>query len=165
MKTSFAKPASKPATKPAPAKQETQEESVEQTTLTVRESSEVAMPIQGLDGQVQGEFSRRDLTIPKLNLVNKTGELSNTFPAGSFLYNREVVLGDGKKPCQITITRMAKFYLQDLPYGSGEMPKNFSTLRDVRAAGGALATDQDAEEGVDRYSEAMTCIVLVKSPE
>jgi hypothetical protein len=169
MKTSFAKPASKPATKPvATAKPAPQEEAVEETsesTLAVRESSEVAMPIQGMDGQIQGEFSRRDLTIPKLNLVNKTGELSNTFPAGSFLYNREVVIGDGKKPCPITITRMAKFYLQDLPYGSGEMPKNFSTLRDVRAAGGALANDPEAEEGVDRYSEAMTCIVLVKSPE
>ena len=135
MKTSFAKPASKPATKPvATAKPapEIVEEETSESTLAVRETgSEVAMPIQGLDGQIQGEFSRRDLTIPKLNLVNKTGELSNTFPAGSFLYNREVVIGDGKKPCQITITRMAKFYLQDLPYGSGEMPKNFSTLRAV----------------------------------
>jgi len=170
MKTSFAtKPASKPTTKPVatarPAPEAVEEETSE-STLAVRDTgSEVAMPIQGLDGQIQGEFSRKDLTIPKLNLVNKTGELSNNFPAGSFLYNREVIIGDGKKACPITITRMAKFYLQDLPYGSGEMPKNFSTLRDVRAAGGALANDAEAEEGVDRYSEAMTCIVLVKSPE
>lgn len=157
MKTSFAKPVTK-----QPMKQE----EPKSTELAVQEttSTEIAMPVQGLDGQIQGEFSRSDLTIPKLNLVNKTGELSNSFPAGSFLYNREVVIGDGKKPCPITLTRVAKFYLQDLPFGSGEMPKNFSSIRDVRAAGGALATEQDAEEGVDRYSEAMTCIVLVKSP-
>ena len=163
MKTSFAKPAAKPTPKPQPAP--VQAEESESTELAVTETSSTSLAIQTtVDGQIQGEFSRRDLTIPKMNLVNKTGELSNQFPPGSFVYNREILLGDGKKPATITITRIAKFYLQDVPYGSGEMPKNFTSIRDVRAAGGALAGDPDVEEGTDTYSEAMTCIVLVKSP-
>lgn len=157
MKTSFAKPITK-----QPLKQEAVKES--EVAIAEAQNSDESLTIQGMAGQVQGEFSRSDFTVPKLNLVNKTGELSNSFPAGSFLYNREVLLGDGKKPCQITLTRVAKFYMQDLPFGSGEMPKTFSSIRDVRAAGGALAGDQDTEEGVDRYAEAMTCFVLVKSP-
>lgn len=161
MKTSFAKPASKPITKTPPARVETATEETEQ--LAISEPSELAVQT-SVDGQIQGEFSRRDLTIPKMNLVNKTGELSNQFAPGSFIYNREILLGDGKKPALITIMRIAKFYLQDVPYGSGEMPKNYTTLRDVRAAGGALAGDPDVEEGTDTYSEAITAIVLVKAP-
>lgn len=165
MKTSFAKPQTKQAPKPVEVTAVNETETESTTSLAVAEQTSTLTVNSAVDGQIQGEFSRRDLTIPRMNLVAKTGELSNTFPAGSFVYNREVVLGDGKKPCPITVTRVVKFYLQDVPYGSGEMPKNFASLRDVHAAGGALATDQDAEEGVDRYSEAMTCIVLVKSPE
>jgi len=160
MKTSFAKPAVKAAPKP---KVEVAEET-ESTELAVVETASELAVRSGVDGQVQGEYSRRDLTIPKMNLVNKTGELSNQFSPGSFVYNREVLLGDGKKPTPITILRIAKFYLQDVPYGSGEMPKNFTSIRDVRAAGGALAGEQDVEEGTDTYSEAMTVILLVKSP-
>lgn len=163
MKTSFAKPVAKPTTKPQPAPVQTEES--DSPELAVTETASTSLAIQTtVDGQIQGEFSRKDLTIPKMNLVNKTGELSNQFSPGSFIYNREVLLGDGKKPATITITRIAKFYLQDVPYGSGEMPKNFTSIRDVRAAGGALAGDPDVEEGTDTYSEAMTCIVLVKSP-
>lgn len=164
MKTSFAKPAPKPVAKPQPVRVEAVEET-DSTELAITETSSTSLAIQAqVDGQIQGEFSRRDLVIPKINLVNKTGELSNQFAPGSFVYNREIVIGDGKKPAHITMTRIAKFYLQDVPYGSGEMPKNFTSIRDVRAAGGALAGDPDVEEGTDTYSEAMTCILLVKSP-
>jgi hypothetical protein len=164
MKTSFAKPAATKA--PIKRTEPTEETATESTTaLAVPETGNELSNIVSMDGQVQGEYTPRDYTIPKLNLVNKTGDLSNTFNPGSFVYNKEVVIGDGKKPAIITIKRIAKFYLQDLPYGSGETPKNFVSIRDVRAAGGALATDMDVEEGADRYSEAMTCIVLVKSLE
>lgn len=157
MKTSFAK---------APAAPAPTTETKSSSALAVAETPNdtLAFQTQGVDGQVNGEFSARDLAIPRMNLVAKSGELSNVFPPGSFVYNREVIIGDGKVPCEITILRMNKFYLQDLVYGSGEMPKSFSSLRDVRAAGGVLAYDPTAEEGSDKYSEALTCIVLVKSP-
>jgi len=163
MKTSFAKPPAKPAMKKAEIVVEEDTSSESTTALAVAETNAELANVVSTDGQVIGEYTPRDLTYPRMNLVNKTGELSNTFAPGSFLYNKEVVIGDGKKPAIITIKRIAKFYIQDLPYGSGEIPKNFVSLRDVRAAGGVLATDADVEEGSDRYSEAMTCIVLVKS--
>lgn len=166
MKTSFAKPIAKATPKPQPkpavvVSQEAEDTSAE---LAVVENNQSLAVKSNVDGQVQGEFTQRDLTIPKINLVNKTGELSNQFAPGSFLYNREVVIGDGKKGAPITLTRLAKFYIQDVPYGSGEIPKNFVSLRDVREAGGALAGDMDIEEGTDTYSEALTAIILIKSP-
>lgn len=157
MKTSFAKA---PAVQPAAVVTET-----EPTAASASEKQPAAtLTVRGNPGQVNGEFTASDIVIPYLNLVAKTGELSNQFPAGSFVYNREVIIGDGKKPAQITVLRMTKFYRQDIPFGTEETPKTFSTKRDVVAAGGYVGWAADAEEGSERYSEAMDCIVLLKSP-
>lgn len=155
MKTSFAK-----APTASAVAVETETEST--TALAAPETN--TLTVRGAPGQVNGEFTSRDIIIPYLNLVAKTGELSNQFPAGSFVYNREVIVGDGKKATSITVLRMSKFYRQDLAYGTDEMPKTFTTRRDVIAAGGHVGFQPDAEEGSDRYSEAMDTIILVKSP-
>ncbi len=157
MKTSFAKA---PTAKPVAAPTETESTSA----LATQEEAASTLTVRGAPGQVNGEFTASDIVIPYLNLVAKTGELSNQFPAGAFVYNRESIIGDGKKPAQITVCRMTKFYRQDIPFGAEETPKTFTTRRDVIAAGGHVGWKEDAEEGSDRYSEAMECIVLLKSP-
>lgn len=157
MKTSFAKA---PTAKPVAVPTETESTSA----LATQEEATATLTVRGNPGQVNGEFTASDIVIPYLNLVAKTGELSNQFPAGAFVYNREVIIGDGKKPAQITVLRITKFYRQDLPFGTEETPKTFSTKRDVVAAGGHVGWTADAEEGSERYSEAMDCIVLLKSP-
>jgi hypothetical protein len=157
LKTSFAKA---PTAKSVAAPTETESTSA----LATQEEATSTLTVRGTPGQVNGEFTASDIVIPYLNLVAKTGELSNQFPAGAFVYNREVIIGDGKKPAQITVLRITKFYRQDLPFGTEETPKTFSTKRDVVAAGGHVGWSADAEEGSERYSEAMDCIVLLKSP-
>ena len=157
MKTSFAKA---PTAKSVAAPTETESTSA----LATQEEATSTLTVRGTPGQVNGEFTASDIVIPYLNLVAKTGELSNQFPAGAFVYNREVIIGDGKKPAQITVLRITKFYRQDIPFGAEETPKTFSTERDVIAAGGHVGWSADAEEGSDRYSQAMECIVLLKSP-
>ena len=156
MKTSFAQPATKPkaVTQPAEEKEEG----------AIIEAPMAQLAVNTLAGQVEGEFSAKDFTVPRLNLVAKTGELSNTFQPGSFVYNREVVIGDGKKPAKITFLRIQKIYMQDVVYGSDQIAKTFSRLADVRAAGGALASDPEAEADTDRYTEALQTIVAIEAP-
>lgn len=151
MKTSFAK---------APVAPAVQAES--SVTIAVTETPTQTLTTRGALGQVNGEFTASDIIIPYLKLVAKTGDLSNIFQPGSFVYNQEVVIGDGKKPAEITVLRMTKFYRQDIPYGTEEVPKTFSTERDVIAAGGHIGWTE-SEEGSDRYSKAMECVVLLKS--
>jgi hypothetical protein len=161
MKTSFAQPATKPkaTTKPTEVNEEPKEEGA------IIEAPVAQLAVNTLAGQVEGEFSAKDFTVPRLNLVAKTGELSNTFQPGAFVYNREVVIGDGKKPAKITFLRIQKIYMQDVVYGSDQIAKTFSRLADVRAAGGALANDPEAEADTDRYTEALQTIVAIEAPD
>ena len=160
MKTSFAPAkATKATATPAPAIDESKEEGA------IIEAPMASLSVNTLAGQVEGEFSAKDFTVPRLNLVAKTGELSNTFQPGSFVYNREVVIGDGKKPAKITFLRLQKIYIQDVVYGSDQIAKTFNRLSDVRAAGGALANDPEAEADTDRYSEALQTIIAIEAPD
>lgn len=156
MKTSFAQPETKTKsiTQPAEEKEE----------VAIIEAPMAKLAVNTLAGQVEGEFSAKDFTVPRLNLVAKSGELSNTFQPGSFIYNREVVIGDGKKPAKITFLRIQKIYMQDVVYGSDQIAKTFNRLADVRATG-ALSNDPEAEADTDRYTEALQTILAVEAPD
>lgn len=87
---------------------------------------------------IEGEISRNDIRLPRINLVQKVGELSNIFTPGCFLFNKEVILSNGRAPIEVTVLRFRKQYQQDIPYGSEEMPQNYDTAEEVLAAGGSL---------------------------
>jgi len=159
MKTSFAPTNAKTTKASTPAVDEPKEEGA------IIEAPMASLAVNTLAGQVEGEFSAKDFTVPRLNLVAKTGELSNTFQPGAFVYNREVVIGDGKKPAKITFLRIQKIYIQDVVYGSDQIAKTFNRLADVRAAGGALMNDPEAEADADKYTEALQSIVAIEAPE
>lgn len=91
-------------------------------------------PHEGLDG----EFDMGDIEVPRLNLVGKTSKLvSKTTPAGVFLYNKSVQVGDGETPFRLAVLSISKEYWQKLPEGSSERPMVFKTIREVREAGGS----------------------------
>lgn len=159
MKTSFAPTNAKTTKASTPAVDEPKEEGA------IIEAPMASLAVNTLAGQVEGEFSAKDFTVPRLNLVAKTGELSNTFQPGAFVYNREVVIGDGKKPAKITFLRIQKIYIQDVVYGSDQIAKTFNRLADVRAAGGALMNDPEAEVDADKYTEALQSIIAIEAPE
>ena len=159
MKTSFAPTNAKTTKASTPAVDEPKEEGA------IIEAPMASLAVNTLAGQVEGEFSAKDFTVPRLNLVAKTGELSNMFQPGAFVYNREVVIGDGKKPAKITFLRIQKIYIQDVVYGSDQIAKTFNRLADVRSAGGALMNDPEAEVDADKYTEALQSIVAIEAPE
>ena len=123
MKTSFAQPATKPkaVTQPAEEKEEG----------AIIEAPMAQLAVNTLAGQVEGEFSAKDFTVPRLN----------------------------------TFLRIQTIYMQDVVYGSDQIAKTFSRLADVRAAGGALANDPEAEADTDRYTEALQTIVAIEAPD
>lgn len=92
---------------------------------------------------IEGEISRHDIKLPRINLVQKVGDLSNLFTPGMFLFNKEVVLSNGKTPFQATVLRLKKQYQQDLPYGSEDMPQSYDTAEEVISSGGSLKYGDD----------------------
>lgn len=111
---------------------------------------------------MEGEFNVSDFQIPRLNIANKTGELSNDFPPGSIVFRKEVMVGNQKQAAKLTILRMAKKYMQRIPYGTEERPKIFNAVADVRTAGG---TTDITEGDMDIYDPILILTMAVQSPE
>lgn len=133
-KTAKAK-AAKKAT-PAPAQEV---ETPTGSELAVQPDRTVGSVLPSSSG-FSGAWDRKDVRLPRLNLVHKTSamELIEKFGIGAFCFNKEVKLGDGKTPVIITALRAAKDYIQKLPYGAPETPQVFNTPEEVEANGGSL---------------------------
>ena len=77
---------------------------------------------------LEGEFLPEDFVLPRLNLVQSVGPLSETFQPGAFVYNKEVTLTDGTQPVSLTVLRIRKQYQEYVPYGGEEMPRVLMTV-------------------------------------
>lgn len=98
---------------------------------------------QPLGGDFYGDWDREDVRLPRINLIHKTsdGEMIEKFGIGSFAFNKEVKLSDGKTPVIVTALRAAKDYVQKLPFSSQATPAICKTVEEVRAKGGSFNYD------------------------
>jgi hypothetical protein len=141
------------------------EPSSNETAVVAQPKSELAKPpvtpASGPVGGLSGEFGIEDLRTPYLSLVGKTGKLSEEFQPGSFVYNKEVMLSDGKEPIQpITVLEMHKFWIEDVPYDDDTQAKTWDRLEDAKAEG--YSTEYGAEQ---RVMPSARIIVLIPVPE
>ena len=82
---------------------------------------------------LEGEFLPQDVVLPRINLVQSVGPLSELFAPGGVVYNKEITLSDGASPVSLTVMRIRKQYQEYVPYGGDESPRMFDTLDEVRA--------------------------------
>jgi hypothetical protein len=126
---------------------------------TETEHAPAVIPHQDHD-DVEGEITRADIRLPRLNIVQKVGDLSNIFTPGDILFNKELVLADGKKPIPVTVLRLKKMYQEKIPYGeSEEMPVAYETAQEVIDAGGSLRYGD-----TNYYAEIAHCMVAIRKP-
>lgn len=123
----------------APASVENGETETTGSELATRPDATVGQVLPPTSG-FSGAWDRKDIRLPRLNLVHKTSnnDLIEKFGIGAFCFNKEVKLGDGKTPIIITALRAAKDYIQKLKYGAPETPQVFNTPEEVEANGGSL---------------------------
>lgn len=120
--------------------------------------------------QDDDNISADDLVIPRLNIVQKVGELSNVFPHGSFLLDGSLVLVEGapikkeSKPIKLMVVgfRPKSFVQRVEGGGRGQI---FSTEAEVAAANGTLDWNDAEATGKDLYQRLATALVLVEQPE
>lgn len=115
--------------------------------------------------QFTGDWNHTDIRLPRINLVHKTSnsELVEKFGIGSFAFNKEVKLSDGKTPIKVTAVRALKDYIQKLPYGSPEMATVYSTAKEVEDNGGSF-NYKDADAGIF-YGERAHIQLAISAPE
>lgn len=124
----------------------TESEVIEAQIVPVNTESKVAAVapqtnkvIQGGAKGIEGEITMKDIVLPRINLVQKTGPLVDSgMVPGSFVFDKEVPLSNGKDPLKITVLRLVKQYKQKLEYGDPATPLVFTTQQEVIDNGGSL---------------------------
>lgn len=127
-----------PDTQPAPSSAGPADESFDASSPAVVDREDhlpVTASFFAGNSRVQGEYSQRDLQIPRFSLVQGVGPLSENFTPGHFVYNKSHSLGNG--PINLTVLSLKKYFSEDIPFGSESFPRIVNTLDEIRALGGA----------------------------
>lgn len=129
-------------------KEELEKEDVKVSDTAIATTSrETAMSTAGgLAPELTGDFGVDDFRIPTLNIVQAVGPLSDKFPnqAGAICFNKEVLLspppaaGQSGDIISLTVVGGEKRFVENLPYGSDQMPQTVDTVEQVRELGGTL---------------------------
>jgi hypothetical protein len=110
--------------------------------------SETAVAVVGEDPTkgIYGEWGVEDIRLPRLNLVNKVGDLSNTFTPGTYVIDKETEINkidpQNKNlsiPLRVIPVRLKAEYQESLPYDPDVRPRVFKTAEEVRLHGGVVA--------------------------
>lgn len=126
----------------------------------------IAEPAKGL----LGEWTAQDTRLPRLNLVNKSGELANTFVPGTYVVNKEFQINqlsadsrERSNPINVIVATMAKQYQENIPYDERESTpaRLFNKASEVMAEGGQVSR----LSGAGKFSEIAHIELFLEEPE
>jgi len=102
--------------------------------LAVAPAPQMAVSTVTSSAQLDGEFTPRDVAVPRLKLGQKTGAATDENPdlIGKWIFDGAINLGPS---VGIIVTRISKYYMEDLEYGSDVKPQIFKKHSDAVAAG------------------------------
>lgn len=135
-----------PVTNPAPVMPATPDMVIQGTTAATPQASQAPATTTSANSQVstqvnptgiggfEGEFSSKDMATPYLSLFGKTSKGFEENPGwlGQWVYDKEIPLGTKIK---VIFIRAKKYFIEDLPFGSKEIPQRFTKMDAARAAG------------------------------
>ncbi len=101
-----------------------------------------------------------DIVLPRINIVQKVGDLSQAFEAGTLVLGQKLQLTN---PCRILIIgRRSKQYVERVP--GGQPGRILNDIADVAAAGGTLDYNEAQEREIPLFQTMITWMVLVQAP-
>ncbi len=140
------------------------EASPSKQTPVVQQSSAVS-PLNTSDGDTEGEVNSKDIRLPRLNIVQKSGKLNDDFTPGSIVFDKELNLSDGKGPISLTALKIQKLYQEKLEYDpDGPTPRVFKTADEVRRAGGTTEYEVAQADGTPYFRPMANILVLIEAP-
>lgn len=114
-------------------------------------------------------ISASDLKLPRFNIVQKVGELSNNFPHGSILLDGSLVLAEGPKPNQesapvriLVVGLTPKKFVEKVE--GGGRGNIVDTEVQVVEKGGTLDFNEAKLTGKPLYQPLITALILVEKP-
>jgi hypothetical protein len=136
--------------------------------VAVRPESQVAIIGEDQAKGIYGEFGADDIKLPRLNLVNKVGDLSNLFTPGTYVINKEHQINDIDpknkglgNPLKVIAVRLKVEYQESLPFDPDVRPRVFQTAEEVRLSGGQVAYGR----GEGKFAKVGHIEFLIQEPE
>jgi len=141
------------------------EPEVETKQLAVAEDTTLATPSSPLSAGVgvEGEITQEDIVTPRINLVQKSGQLVDNYAPGTFLFEKLYVVAEPAKSFYFVPLRLKKYYQEKLEYGVQGVPRKCSTAAEVRALGGT--TDYDLKDELPYFQDVADILLAVQCPE
>lgn len=143
----------------------------------------LAQPEDNLSG-IQGEFGQDDVQVPILSLCQKSGELSETFPIGTWVYDKNFGLtncydkqektpDDPKARVGVTVLSLKKYWRQNKPFKDEGFAKNWDLEEEAKRTpatdplGNPLKNEDGSpkffrrgNDGADTFAEAAIIVFL-----
>lgn len=142
--------------------EEPPQETPQALPLATRPEQQLATPATFYnDSDAEGEITRDDVRVPRLNIVGKTGALSDQFPndQGAIILNRESVLVAKEQPLIVIPVKIRKFYQEDTEFGD-DMGKRANKLDEVHAFGGQI----EDRDGANFWISVADIDFLIEKP-
>ncbi|MBP7830727.1 MAG: hypothetical protein KA248_12505 [Kiritimatiellae bacterium] len=139
--------------KPAPAQEQGAEVSDKQVPAVVarEDTAAVAVAAPPVAGDVSGELHRSMIMVPRLNVVQAVGGLSEQFDAGTVVFNGEIVLAKPGEPMEIVVAHIHVCIEEDLEFGSEAMPRRWESREQALKEGMTLDWGPGDERPSARY--------------
>ena len=113
------------------------------------------------NNEMEGEFDRSDIQLPRLSLVHGIGPLSETFQPGHLVYAKELDLGVG--PVNITLVRLRKYFQEEIEWGSEDIPRICNSIEEIRKLGAYLTSEKkEMGEGHTFFKPVLDAQILIK---
>lgn len=119
-------------------------------------------------GGLSGDYEESDFRLPRINIVQSVGPLSEDFDPGAVVLNKDIIVlpastdpkawGD---PLNVTILNAKKQFSENLPYESDETPETVDSLDEVTARGGWIDWRNDEKPP---WRPMLTALVLIEAP-
>lgn len=120
-------------------------------------------------GGISGDFSEKDIKLPRLNIVQGVGAMSEDFKPGSIIWNGEVTLikpkDDVKEwtdPLEVTVLTARKDFIQNTEYDSDDRADIVDSLEEVERRGGTIEYNGDQAPS---WLPRLTMLLLIKAPK
>jgi hypothetical protein len=130
--------------------------------VVVRQSTAMAAV-----GEVQGELSRSDIMLPRMQFIQSVGPMSREFDPGDIVLSKEICIAKKDQPLTVVVLSVKKYFQErfekfDL---NGPRPLRFDTEAEVLKAGLVLEWDFP-KKGCRPTAEPLAdIVVMIQKPE
>ncbi len=132
------------------------EETKETNEIVSETPEESSLALTGNE-DIVGDFDSSDLTFPTLSIAQGVGPLADDWEKGDMVIDGEFKLDS---PAELTVLRVNKRFVENIPYGADETPRVLNSKEDVLAAGGTTSWD----DGPPSFKAVADCLVCIHGP-